>query len=196
MAAEHLLIGDGTDVLVLGQSGLSRAYYADGEPPATCWSKDSTFPHGNAPEPQAKRCIDCLKSVRGSSGPTGTACKYNQRLAVVVLDNPDTAYQLYLSPASIFGKTQMGHMPWQQYVRHLKNNNSGFMDVVTHVYRDSRSAEIKLFFRPARPVLEEDLKRIPKYDGAVISDALEFTVPPPAHNPFGTTEGFSLGDPD
>lgn len=195
MAVEHLLVGDGMDVLVLAQSTLSRAYYASGKPPATCWSKDSNFPHRNAPEPQAARCIECFRSVRGSSGPTGTACKYNQRLAVVLLDRPDTIYQLYLSPASIFGKAQMGHMPWQQYVRHLKNNNSDFGDVVTHVYRDPRSAEIKLFFRPARPVLEEDLRRMPTHSETVVSDALEFTVPPPAHNPFGTVEGFSPDAP-
>lgn len=196
MTVEHLHVGEGMDVLVLAQSGLSRAYYSSDGPPAACWSKDSNFPHPNASDPQARRCIDCFKSVRGSSGANSTACKYNQRLAVVPIDQPDNLYQLYLSPASIFGKAQMGHMPWQQFVRHLKNNNSSFEEVVTYVYRDLQSQETKLFFRPVRPALEEDIKRMAAHSKEEIADTLEFTVPPLARNPFGTVEGFSLDTPD
>lgn len=192
MEAEQLIVGDAIDVLVLGQSGLSRAYYAEGELPATCWSKDSNFPHRNAPKPEASRCIDCTKSIRGSRGPTGTACRFNQRLAVVPLERPDTLYQLYLTPASIFAKGQGVDMAWQQYVRHLKTNNSDFEDVITHVYRDSHSTDHKLFFRPKRSALEEDIKCIATYSEREIIDALEFTVPTPARNPFGTVEGFTL----
>jgi len=90
----------------------------------------------------------------------------------------------------------MGHMPWQQFVRHLKNNSSSFEEVVTYVYRDLQSQETKLFFRPVRPALEEDIKRMAAHSKEEIADTLEFTVPPLARNPFGTVEGFSLDTPD
>lgn len=193
----HLPIGEGVDVVVLGVSPLSRAYYASGEPPATCWSQEGIVPHDYAPtltgvtrtQPQAKRCMDCTKSIRGTSGPKGTACKYNQRLAVVIADQWDEVYQLYLSPASIFGGKDSRDMPWQKYTKYLTGNNSLPTDVVTHVYRDPHSVGTKLFFRPARPLLEEDLKALASVDNrTAVIRALEFSVPPPADNPFGIVD--------
>jgi hypothetical protein len=202
MAVTDLPVGGGVDVIVLAQSPISRVYYATGEPPATCWAESGARPEQYAPtidgevptQPQAARCIDCTKSVRGSGARTDAACKFHQRLAVVLHDDVNTVYRLQLGSGSIFGKGENGDMPWKAYTRYLGDRGTSFDMVVTHVQPDPRSGNPKFSFRPVSHLPEETLKCIKEQTKDYISDALKFTVPAKALNPFGETEGFSFGD--
>lgn len=202
MDVANLNVGSGAEVIVLAQSPLSRAYYAAGEPPATCWSMHGVTPEDMAPsdsgevptQKQAERCLICDKSVRGSGAQSGTACKYEQRLAVVLPGDPSTVYRLHLNPGSIFGKGGASAMPWIAYLRYLDSRHTDFKQVVTHVQPDMRGDRTKFSFRPVAHMSEETLGRILGKVSDHIPEALKFTVPPAAHNPFGVTEGFSLDD--
>lgn len=204
MGIGELSVGPGAEIIVLAQSPISRVYYATGEPPVICWSEKGVKPEqyvssasGEVPtKPQAGRCLDCSKSVKGSNGPISTACKFEQRLAVVLPDEYDIIYRLRLRPSSIFGKASNGIMPWKAYTQFLTGMGTEFDELVTYVQPCIAGNQSKFSFRPMSYLGEETLEQIRERLQDRISEALKFTVPPEAPNPFGQTEGFSFGDPE
>ena len=132
--------GDAVEVVIVNAAKVSRAYFAnefDGENTVapTCWSEDTQRPDPFVDERQANRCLDCKQNIRGSAG-QGRACRFQQRLAVVFEDNLEEVYQLMLPATSIFGKTINGHMPLQEYAKHLSKHNTKAVSVVTKIYFD------------------------------------------------------------
>ena len=83
-----------------------------------CWSSDTRQPDSQVFEKQAVRCMDCKHDIRGSASGGGRACKYSQKLAVLLKDDPNV-YQLHIPASSIFGRAKDGHMPLQEYARFL-----------------------------------------------------------------------------
>ena len=61
---------------------------------------------------QSGRCIDCTQNIKGSGRGTGRACRFVQRLALVLEDDLETVYQLQLPPTSIFGEAMEGGCPF------------------------------------------------------------------------------------
>ena len=132
-----------------------KQYSEGGEVTAPdCWSADGEVPDAKAQNPQAKRCVDCPQNVKGSGQGDSRACRYSQRLAVVLAnDVKGDVFQLTLPAASIFGEGAPGKWPLQTYAKMIGSKGIPITAVVTEMRFDTDSATPKLTFKPVR-VLE------------------------------------------
>lgn len=120
-----------------------------------CWSADGEVPDAKASNPQAKRCVDCPQNVKGSGQGDSRACRYSQRLAVVLAnDIKGDVFQLTLPAASIFGEGAPGKWPLQTYAKMIGSKGIPISTVVTEMRFDTDSATPKLTFKPVK-VLEK-----------------------------------------
>ena len=191
-------------VVIVGVAFVSRIYYKDAyssEKVAkpTCWSSDTETPALDVPENQREsaRCIDCTQNIRGSGRGTGRACRFVQRLALVLEDDLETVYQLQLPPTSIFGDAVKGGMPLRAYARYLEARETPFVALVTSMYFDAESDTPKLFFRPVRPLEEQELETVKgMMDHEDTTKALTLNVTPAvedrSESPFAVTDGFTI----
>ena len=157
---------DSMEVIIIDAAKIARTYYSgEYDPKATaaptCWSADTNAPAGEVPEDQrqADRCMDCPQNVKGSGAGQGRACRFSQRLAVVFPQKMDEIYQLQLPATSIFGEAKDNKMPMQAYAKFLQANNTPAIAIVTEMYFDEYSEVPKLFFKPVRPLTEEELEK-------------------------------------
>lgn len=97
-------------VLVNAAPHISRTFYAkdydsDAKPEAPdCWSVDGTKPDEKARNKQGENCLHCPKNQKGSGRGESKACRYSQRLAVVLAnDIGGEVLQLQLPATSLFG---------------------------------------------------------------------------------------------
>jgi hypothetical protein len=119
-----------------------------------CWSADGDVPDSKAVNPQSKRCVDCQQNVKGSGQGESRACRYSQRLALVLAnDIKGDVFQLTLPAASIFGEGAPGKWPLQTYAKMIGSRGIPITAVVTEMRFDTDSATPKLTFKPVR-VLE------------------------------------------
>ena len=154
-------------VIVKAASKVSRVFYSgnysEGETVSpTCWSSDSQRPDEKVKEKQSATCLNCPKNIKGSGQGDSRACRYQQRLAVVIDGEiqKHEVYQLVLPPTSVFGDGEKGKLPLQAYARHLKNNGVPITGVVTEMRFDTASPTPKLVFKPIRPVSEDEYNTI------------------------------------
>jgi hypothetical protein len=147
-------------VIAAAAEKVSRTWYAKtytegGEVTAPdCWSADGEVPDAKAKNPQSKRCIDCPQNQKGSGQGDSRACRYSQRLAVVLAnDIAGDVFQLTLPAASIFGAGEPGKWPLQTYAKMIGSKGVPITAVVTEMRFDTSSATPKLTFKPVR-VLE------------------------------------------
>lgn len=150
-------------IIVKAAPKVSRVFYAgnysEGETVTpTCWSSDSQRPDEAVKEKQSATCLNCPKNIKGSGQGDSRACRYQQRLAVVIDGevHKHEVYQLVLPPTSVFGDGEKGKLPLQAYARHLKNNGVPITGVVTQMRFDTASPTPKLVFSPVRPVTEDE----------------------------------------
>tara|TARA_B110000259_G_scaffold187380_1_gene241372 strand:+ start:3295 stop:4173 length:879 start_codon:yes stop_codon:yes gene_type:complete len=172
------------NLVIINAAKLSRTYYAgvyEPENPTApaCWSVDTQVPSGDVPADtrQASRCMDCPQNIKGSGQGDSRACRYNQRLAVMLEGEYDTVYQLQLPATSIFGEAKDGKMGMQAFAKYLKAHKTPSIAILTQAYFDENSATPKLFFKAVRPLAEEDLKQavsMKDSDGAI--KAITLTV--------------------
>ena len=142
-------------VIVAASPKVSRTFYANqyqegGEVTAPdCWSADGEVPDAKAASPQSKRCIDCPQNVQGSGQGNSRACRYSQRLAVVLAnDVAGDVFQLTLPATSIFGEGVAGKWPLQAYAKMLGGKGIPITAVVTEMRFDTASATPKINFKP------------------------------------------------
>lgn len=142
-------------VIVAASPKVSRTFYANqyqegGEVTAPdCWSADGEVPDAKAASPQSKRCIDCPQNVQGSGQGNSRACRYSQRLAVVLAnDVAGDVFQLTLPATSIFGEGAAGKWPLQAYAKMLGGKGIPITAVVTEMRFDTGSATPKINFKP------------------------------------------------
>jgi hypothetical protein len=97
-------------VLVNAAPHVSRTLYLkqydkDAKPEAPdCWSVDGVTPDPKAKAKQFDNCLNCPKNQKGSGQGESRACRYNQRLAVVLAnDIGGEVLQLQLPATSLFG---------------------------------------------------------------------------------------------
>ena len=154
-------------VIVKAAPKVSRIYYSgsysEGETVSpTCWSSDSQRPDEKVKEKQSATCLTCTKNIKGSGQGDSRACRYQQRLAVVIDGEVQKheVYQLVLPPTSVFGDGEKGKLPLQAYARHLKNNGVPITGVVTEMRFDTASPTPKLVFKPVRPLSEEEYNTV------------------------------------
>lgn len=173
-------------VIIKAAPKVSRIYYAgsytEGEAVSpTCWSSDSQRPDEKvkAENKQAATCLNCPQNIKGSGQGDSRACRYQQRLAVVLDGEIDKeeVYQLVLPPTSVFGDGEKGKLPLQAYARHLKNHGTPITGVVTEMRFDTASPTPKLVFKPVRPVSEEEFEIIQTLkDSSEATAAITLTV--------------------
>ena len=171
-------------VIIKAAPKVSRIYYAgsytEGEAVSpTCWSSDSQRPDEKVKEKQSATCLTCPQNIKGSGQGDSRACRYQQRLAVVLDGEIDKeeVYQLVLPPTSVFGDGEKGKLPLQAYARHLKNHGTPITGVVTEMRFDTASPTPKLVFKPVRPVTENEFEIIQKLkDSSEATAAITLTV--------------------
>ncbi len=193
------------DVVVVGVAYVSRMYYESAYNPdkvsaPTCWSANTEVPAEDVPEDQRQsaRCLDCVHNIRGSGKGQSRACRFVQRLAVVLEEDLETVYQLQLPPTSIFGDAISGDMPLRAYARYLEARETPIVGVTTKIYFDGRSDIPKLFFRPIRPLEEQEVEivtAVMKHPDTI--SAITLNVVPmedEAASPFSVVDGFNFND--
>jgi hypothetical protein len=163
---EELMINEdrAMNVIVVASSVVGRTFYegaydeaAAAKPPA-CWSADGAKPNDDVKEPQATTCMSCPQNIKGSGQGESRACRYSQRLAVVLEgDMSGDVYQLSLPATSIFGSADQGQkMPMQAYARFLAQYKIPVGAVITEMRFDTSSATPKLTFSAVRPLDESE----------------------------------------
>ena len=199
------------NVVIINAAKLSRTYYKgtyDAENPSapTCWSPDTQTPSSDVPKDQmqASRCMDCPQNIKGSGQGESRACRFSQRLAILLEGQMGTVYQLQLPATSIFGEARDGNMGMQAYAKYLKAHKTPSIAVVTQMSFDENSDTPKLFFKAVRPLNEDELNQAvsmkdsedaikaitltvsqtdgvqAKRDGAVQEDEVDIREPVPA----------------
>jgi len=148
-------------VIVNAAPKISRTYYegqyVEGETKGPdCWSADGEKPDASVEGAQASDCASCPMNVKGSGQGESKACRFSQRLAVVLAnDIGGDVMQLQLAATSIFGKEEGDKRPLQAYARYLAAQNINPETLVTQLRFDTKAAVPKLFFKPVR-WLEDD----------------------------------------
>jgi hypothetical protein len=163
---EELMVNEerAMNVVIVASSPLGRTYYegtydSEAAPKGpTCWSPDNTKPAADVVDPQANTCMSCEKNIKGSGQGESRACRYTQRLAVILEgDLSGDVYQLSLPSTSIFGKGVDGQkLPMQAYAQSIGALKMPISAVVTEMRFDTSSATPKLVFRGIRPLEEAE----------------------------------------
>jgi len=150
-------------VIVNAAPHVSRVYYEgtyvkgqSSEP--VCYSPDGKAPAADAAKRQSLSCATCPQNVKGSGQNDSRACRFNQRLAVV-LDNDinGNVYRLQLPAKSLFGKAEGDKMPLQAYGKFLAGHGVPISGVVTEARFDTSESVPVLKFRAVRPLSREEL---------------------------------------
>ena len=141
----------------IGRTFYMKSYDADAPSAPDCWSADGEKPDASAANPQANNCASCPQNQKGSGQGESRACRYSQRLAVVLANDVEgDVMQLQLPATSIFGKDEGGNMPLQAYARFLAAQSVSPETVVTRMKFDTKSESPKLFFKAMRWLTEEE----------------------------------------
>jgi hypothetical protein len=143
-------------VIANAAADIGRTFYAGAYDPEKsaapdCWSADGNTPSVEAKNPQSKTCATCPQNVKGSGSGESRACKFSQRLAVVLeSDMGGDVLQLQVPAASLFGQAESENMPLKAYANWLGAQNISPDEVVTRMKFDTKAQSPKLFFRPVR----------------------------------------------
>jgi len=151
-------------VIVNAAQKISRNFYMgeydDSNPtPPTCWSPDGERPHASVKTPQHSNCAQCPQNAKGSGKGDARACRFSQRLAVVLANDMGGAVmQLSLAATSLFGKAEGENRPLQDYARWLGAQGIDPTNVITRLKFDTTVQMPKLFFKPMRWLTEEEVQ--------------------------------------
>lgn len=185
-------------VVVRSASHVARTYYegtyVEGSTTApVCWASDGVTPDPEVKNKQSDVCATCPQNVAGSGQGDSRACRFSQRLAVVLDgDLEGDVMQLSLPAQTLFGKGEGGTMPLQQYVRFLAGHQVPVTAVITEMKFDTDSATPKLTFKPVRPLSEDEYNIVQEQAATQDAiDAVTFSV----HAMDGAAAG-NTGDPE
>tara|TARA_R110000787_G_scaffold18717_4_gene57047 strand:- start:588 stop:1562 length:975 start_codon:yes stop_codon:yes gene_type:complete len=177
---------DSLNMIIVSAGSISRTYYegvydANVAVRPSCWSTDtaSNKPASDVPKDsvQAKSCLDCPNNIKGSGQGNSRACRYDQRLAVLLENDADNIYQLKLPATSIFGDASGSDMPLMAYTRFLQAQNIPIMAVLTKVSFDEDSDVPKLLFHPERGLTPAEINNVvTKMDSPEAEKAISMTV--------------------
>jgi hypothetical protein len=149
-------------VIVNGAAKVARSFYAGkyvaGEAShPDCWSNDGDKPDASIEFPQASGCESCPQNTKGSGQGDSRACRFQQRLAVLLADDVEgDVFQLVLPAKSIFGRGDNDKMPFQQYAKYVGSQGKSLSTLVTEMRMDSDSDTPKLTFKPVRFLSREE----------------------------------------
>jgi hypothetical protein len=150
-------------VIIKAAPEVSRQYYgsaynADAITAPDCTSEDGKTPDASSKNKQSATCLTCPQNQAGSGTGNSRACRYLQRMAVVLANDVEgSVMQLTLPATSIFGKEQGDKRALQAYARYLAAQNPPVNpeQIVTRMKFDTTSESPKLLFAATR-WLEED----------------------------------------
>jgi hypothetical protein len=170
-------------VIVNAAPKVSRIFYAGvykkGSVSApNCWSPDGETPDPTARDKQANSCKDCPQNIQGSGVGNSRACRFQQRIAVMLGHDLDgEVYQLTLPSMSIFGEGEPGKWPLQTYARLIGTKGIPISAVVTEMRFDTDSQSPKLTFKPVRYLETVEFnKAVEKGQSAAAIKAITMTV--------------------
>jgi hypothetical protein len=149
-------------VIVNAAPKVSRTYYvgAYDEGKATapnCWSQDGDKPDASIKQPQHTNCANCPQNAKGSGQGDSRACRFSQRLAVVLANDVEgDVMQLSLAATSIFGKADGDNRPLQEYARWLTAQGIDPTMLITRLKFDTKAPVPKLFFKPMRWLTDDE----------------------------------------
>jgi len=152
-------------IIVKAAPKVSRIFYAGGydkdaaAAPPDCTSSDGDKPDANVKNKQSSSCATCPQNIAGSGTGQSRACRYQQRLAVVLANNPDgDVLQVTLPAASIFGKEDGDKRPLQAYARYMAAQTPpvNLDAIVTRMKFDTKAESPKLIFSPQRWLTDEE----------------------------------------
>jgi hypothetical protein len=189
-------------IIIKAAPSVHRTYfegtYVEGQASSPiCWSSNSQTPAPEVPETQrqAAKCMDCPQNVKGSGQGETRACRYQQRIAVLLEGEVEKreVYQVVLPPTSVFGDGEKNKLPLQAYARHLRAHGTPIAGVITEMRFDTASPTPKLIFKPVRPITEEELAVVQEMKNSKeAEEAVKLTVnvstPKPAAALFDTPE--------
>jgi hypothetical protein len=146
-------------IVVKAAPKVSRIFYAGSydkdaaAAPPDCTSGDGEKPDAGVRNPQASTCAACPQNIAGSGNGNSRACRYQQRLAVVLANNPEgDVLQVTLPATSIFGKEEGDKRPLQAYARAMAAQTPpvNLDSIVTRMKFDTKAESPKLIFAPVR----------------------------------------------
>ena len=151
-------------IIVKAAPKVSRIFYAksyDGDniTGPDCWSNDGERPEASAENKQSTTCMTCPQNIAGSGQGNSRACRYQQRLAVVLENNIEgDVLQLTLPATSVFGKEDGDKRPLQAFARNLAMQNPPISPemIVTRMKFDTKAEAPKLHFAPSRWLTDEE----------------------------------------
>lgn len=151
-------------VVVNAHPHTSRAYYAStyvkgrADAPA-CFSSDGKVPDAAVKNPQSPDCNSCPQNIQGSGSGNSRACRFFQRVAVVLEgDIGGNVYRLQLPAKSIFGRGEDKKLPFRAYAVYLAGHGLPIGSVVTEARFDTNEAVPVLRFSAVRPLSERELE--------------------------------------
>lgn len=174
-------------IIVKAAPKVSRIFYAgkyDKDAAAAapdCWSNDGETPDKSIKSPQSVTCLKCPQNIAGSGNGNSRACRYQQRLAVVLANNPEgDVLQVTLPATSIFGKGEGDKLPLQAYARWAASQTQpvNLDTVVTRMKFDTSAESPKLVFSPQRWLTEDEYATVK--DKAQSPDAQRAVLMTPA----------------
>ena len=140
------------DVIVVnGSTTVQKTFHAGAYSPEEtsvpdCWSSTGEKPDAEVDNPQHHNCKECPRAIKGSAGGQKTQCRFSQRVAVVLANNPSgDIYQLVIPSLSLFGAGDMDHMPFLQYARYVGSSGFNLNMLVTRLTFDTDSDVPKLY---------------------------------------------------
>ena len=156
-------------IVVKAAPKVSRIFYAgsyDKDAAAAapdCTSGDGEKPDAGVRNPQASSCAQCPQNIAGSGNGNSRACRYQQRLAVVLANNPDgDVMQVTLPATSIFGKEEGEKRPLQAYARYMAAQTPpvNLDAIVTRMKFDTKAESPKLLFAPVRWLTDDEYESV------------------------------------
>ena len=152
-------------IVVKAAPKVSRIFYAgsyDKDAAAAapdCTSADGDKPDAGVKNKQSSSCATCPQNIAGSGTGQSRACRYQQRLAVVLANNPEgDVLQVTLPATSIFGKEDGDKRPLQAYARAMAAQTPpvNLDSIVTRMKFDTKAESPKLIFAPVRWLTDDE----------------------------------------
>jgi hypothetical protein len=162
----------------VGRQFYAAAYDKDAAGAAPdCWSNDGEKPDASSKAKQAVTCMACPQNQAGSGTGNSRACRYQQRLAVVLENDPSgSVMQMVLPATSVFGKEEGDKRPLQAFARYLAAQNPPINpeQIVTRMKFDTKSESPKLHFAPTRWLTDDEYEIVKEQ--AQSADAMKAVV--------------------
>jgi hypothetical protein len=174
-------------IIVKAAPKVSRIFYAGGydkdaaAAAPDCTSADGEKPDAGVKNKQSSSCTTCPQNIAGSGTGQSRACRYQQRLAVVLANNPDgDVLQVTLPATSIFGKEDGEKRPLQAYARYMAAQTPpvNLDSIVTRMKFDTKAESPKLIFTPVRWLTDAEF--LVAQDQALSKDAEKAVSSTPA----------------